>query len=169
MSQAVFDGLKDNERFCVICRNDFQLNNLAAVFACCNLLYHVECASMWFNHSSRTERGGPQRYVTCALCTARWERRMVTDILPNPALEQLPGIKDGESGLLRIQAGIPPSSCLLLHAATCYGRHGLAVALYEILGTNRSPMSLEDAISLWHDLTEQFRRRVRPTLPEMPR
>jgi hypothetical protein len=91
----------------------------------------------------------------------RWDRRIVNDFLPDRSLGELPGLKNGETEVLCIRAGIPPEKCLLLHAATMYGRRGLAVALFELLGADRAPMSLDDALRLWHDLTERFQSRNR--------
>jgi hypothetical protein len=168
--QAFLNILTANNNFCVICRNQFEVANFIAVFGCCRLYYHIECAAKWLNypilrshhhnHNNNNTTSFQPRYVTCGPCTARWDQRRFNSYFPaNQFEERLERLASGRK-VSMVPAGIPPANAPLVDAAINYGRHGLSVLLDEMMGRGAEPMNEEDAQRLLDTLIERIRLNV---------
>jgi hypothetical protein len=133
--QGVLDGWDPDDKFCLICRNEFEANDIIVIPGCCHLQYHIECASKWLN--MRYPPDTPNHlsaFATCMPCTARWHIGIFNSTFPPGRVTEYARLRVTEGHFLRLAAGVPPANSSLVEATKHYGRRGLAVLLSEIAG-----------------------------------
>lgn len=142
------DILPKTRNFCTICRNKFEAGDSLAVFGCCGLVYHLECASKWLNIPSQTPNQIQIAYVTCLPCTARWDRRVLNEFFPPANMpEHIERLAKTRS-IVHVPAGIPPTGASLVEVGTYYGRLGLRVILSEVVGYGQGPLKSDELVQL---------------------
>lgn len=153
--QQLLDMMDDNDNFCVICRDKFEVGDALAIFGCCSLYYHLQCASTWLNTPACGETDLSPSYVTCMPCISRWDGAIFNAYFPPQELkEQMESIAISKR-VVKVPAGVPPANASLVDAAKHYGRVGLYVILCERAGEEQGPPREEELPDLMRTVMER--------------